>query len=429
LTDLALPPAARLHVLPNGVRVAFDPMPGLATVSLGVWLKTGAGFETPEENGVAHLLEHLVFKGAGGRGARALAEDAEARGIYLNAATGYERTGYHARCLREDADFALSLLADLTLAPHLDPADHELEKAVVMQEIGEAFDDPEDRCGVLHQGVAFSGHALGRPILGEPEALMALAPHHVAAFRARTCTPGAMIVAAAGAVDPDALLDRIRARFGDLSPAPAGERPPAPTGGGVAGERRRSEQAHLTFSLPACGQGDATAPAMRLLAEILGGGMASRLFQDLRETLGLVYAVEAFCDLYADQGRLCVTAGCAPGKASEVARRVAGHLQALADLGPGEVEMARARRVMIAALMMGAESPAARAEAAVGQIAVFGAPLSLDEIARRIRAVTADDVRDAARAALAGGRAGKAAASAVGPKPGLAAGDVFTNSF
>lgn len=429
MTDINHPPAARLHTLPNGVRVVFDPMPGLATTCVGVWVATGAAFETEAENGAAHLLEHLVFKGAGGRDARGLAEDAEARGIYLNAATGYERTGYHARCLAEDAGFALGLASDLVLSPHLDPADFELEKGVVMQEIGEAFDDAEDRCGVLHQMAAFAGHALGRPILGEPDALMALSHDQVTGFRARTVTPERIIVGMAGACDETSALDMVHARFGVLAAGAAPARQVAPRGGGALCERRKSEQAHLSFSAPACHQGADAAYATRVLVEILGGGMASRLFQDLRETRGLVYAVEAFADLYSDTGRLCFTAGCSPGKAREVARRIAGHLEDIAATGPRDAEVARSKRILEASLMMAAESPAARAEAAVAQVAVLGAPVSLAETARRIRRVDALAVQAAASDALAGAAEGRAAAAVVGPKTGLAAADTFAAWF
>lgn len=417
---------AELITLPNGVRVLLDPMAGLATASVGVWIEAGTRHERAEENGIAHLLEHLVFKGAGGRSARALAEDAEALGIYLNAATGYERTGFAARCLSADTGFAFGLCADLVLAPHLDPADLELEKGVVLQEIGEAFDDAEDRAGVLHQLAAWPEQPLGRPILGEPETLAAIAPEAISAFRARTYHAGSMLVAAAGAFDRAALMEAITERFGALPAStralPEGVAETAPQ---VLAESRKSEQVHLMLSLPAPPAADPLALPARMLGEILGGGMASRLFQDLREERGLVYSVEAFADLYRDTGRLTVAAGCAARDAADVSERCAAHLQAMAQEGPTPREMARAARVLEASVMMSAESPGARTETAVGQTALHGRPVGLGETAQRIRAVTAEDIQTAARLAVHG----RPAAAAVGPKSGIGAARAFARAF
>jgi predicted Zn-dependent peptidase len=425
--------AATLHTLDNGVRLLLDPMPGLATSSVGVWVKAGTRAETLAENGIAHLLEHLVFKGAGGRDARALVEEAEGRGIYLNAATGYERTGFFARCLAEDASFALELASDLVLKPHLNEADLALEKGVILQEIGEAFDDAEDRCGVLHQMAAFPDQALGRPILGDEASLAAITKPHIDAFRARTYAPSSMMIAAAGSIDTYAIIDQINAAFGDLpnfeAPCPS----PAQVGGQLQGEVRDSEQLHLTMSLPGPKAGGDEAMAARIMCEILGGGMASRLFQDLRETRGLVYSVEAFCDLYEDTGRICISAGCSAGSAHDVASRSAQHLIDLAENGPSERELKRAVRILEASMMMAAESPAARCEGAISQTLLYGRPLDLSEVSARIRGVTMARVREAAQCAVVAGQLGGAAASAVGPQKGLDSagsfGAVFAGTF
>jgi predicted Zn-dependent peptidase len=420
---------ATLHTLDNGVRLVLDPMPGLVTSCVGVWVQAGTRTETAAENGIAHLLEHLVFKGAGGRDARALVEEAEGRGIYLNAATGYERTGFFARCLGEDAGFALGLASDLVLKPHLKEADLALEKGVVMQEIGEAFDDAEDRCGVLHQMAAFPNQALGRPILGDEASLSGITKAHIDSFRSRTYAPSSMIVAVSGAIDQPAILGQVHEAFGGLA-AFKPQRPFASQIGGEAlSEVRESEQVHLTFSLPGPKMGGEEALAARVMCEILGGGMASRLFQDLRETKGLVYSVEAFCDLYEDTGRICVSAGCSAGAASDVAKAVGDHLVSMAEQGPTEPELKRAGRILEASMMMAAESPAARCEGGVSQTLLYGRPLTLPELSARIRSVTLERVQAAARNAVTAGRAGGAAASAVGPQKGLASGDVFSALF
>jgi predicted Zn-dependent peptidase len=421
--------AATLHTLDNGVRLLLDPMPGLATSSVGVWVRAGTRAETAAENGIAHLLEHLVFKGAGGRDARALVEEAEGRGIYLNAATGYERTGFFARCLADDAGFALGLATDLVLKPHLNEADLALEKGVVLQEIGEAFDDAEDRCGVLHQMASYPDQALGRPILGDETSLAGISSADIDSFRARNYAPSSMLIAVSGALDSHAIIDQITAAFGGLPRFDAVRPAPAHVGGQVFSEVRDSEQVHLTMSLPGPQSGNDEAIAARVMCEILGGGMASRLFQDLRETLGLVYSVEAFCDLYEDTGRICISAGCSASAAMDVATRSAQHLIDMAEKGPTEAELKRAGRILEASIMMAAESPAARCEGAVSQTLLYGRPLSLLEVGARVRSVTAQRVQEAARNAVAAGLAGGAAASAVGPQKGLASAHAFGAVF
>jgi predicted Zn-dependent peptidase len=421
--------AATLHTLDNGVRLLLDPMPGLATSSVGVWVRAGTRAETAAENGIAHLLEHLVFKGAGGRDARALVEEAEGRGIYLNAATGYERTGFFARCLADDAGFALGLATDLVLKPHLNEADLALEKGVVLQEIGEAFDDAEDRCGVLHQMASYPDQALGRPILGDETSLAGISSADIDSFRARNYAPSSMLIAVSGALDSHAIIDQITAAFGSLPRFDAARPTPAHVGGQVFSEVRDSEQVHLTMSLPGPQSGNDEAIAARVMCEILGGGMASRLFQDLRETLGLVYSVEAFCDLYEDTGRICISAGCSASAAMDVATRSAQHLIDMAEKGPTEAELKRAGRILEASMMMAAESPAARCEGAVSQTLLYGRPLSLLEVGARVRSVTAHRVQEAARNAVAAGLAGGAAASAVGPQKGLASAHAFGAVF
>jgi predicted Zn-dependent peptidase len=421
--------AATLHTLNNGVRLLLDPMPGLVTSSVGVWVKAGTRAETAKENGIAHLLEHLVFKGAGGRDARTIVEEAEGSGVYLNAATGYERTGFFARCLADDAGFALGLATDLVLKPHLNEADIALEKGVVLQEIGEAFDDAEDRCGVLHQMACYPGQALGRPILGDEASLAGITKGDIDSFRGRNYAPSSMLIAVSGALDAHAIQDQVHAAFGELAAFDAQRPAPATSGGQVLSEVRDSEQVHLTLSLPGPCSGSDDAIDARVMCEILGGGMASRLFQDLRETRGLVYSVEAFCDLYDDTGRICISAGCSASAAQDVAARAAQHLIDMAEHGPTQPELKRAGRILEASMMMAAESPAARCEGAVSQTLLFGRPLTLVEVGERVRGVTIERVQAAAKVAVAAGLAGGVAASAVGPQKGLASARAFGAVF
>lgn len=413
--------APELIRLPNGVRIALDPMPGLATAALGVWQRVGARWERAEENGVAHLFEHMAFKGAGARDAREFAEAVENVGAIVNAATSYERTAYYARILGEHAPFALDLIADILLEPHWSPDDLEKEKGVVSQERGEAFDVPDDRVFELHQAALYPGQPLGRPILGEEATVGALRVASLEAFRDAHLSPERVVISIAGAYDRDALVEAATRRFGGLKAKPAQTRPAAAPQAGAANETRKLEQTHLVLSWPAPAAGADELYAARLMAEIFGGGMSSRLFQEVREARGLAYAIDAFLEAFEDGGRLIVYAGCSANNAREVANIVRGELESLAQTGPTPGELQRAKAVARASLLMGLEAPSARAEARAGQLFLRDGFISFEEIGARVEAVTADAVRAAAVSALKG----PACAAAIGPKAGHGAVDAF----
>ncbi len=407
--------------LPNGVRLALDPMPGLHSVALGAWIRVGARWERAEENGVAHLFEHMAFKGGGDRDARQLVEAIEAVGGSMNAATSYERTSYYARALGRDAAFALGLVADVVLAPVWEDSELEKEKLVVAQERGEALDQPDDRVFELHQEALFPDQPLGRPILGTEETL---ARTHIAtleAFKAAHYAPSRTVISIAGGFDRQAIVDLVSERFGA---PPAIADIPASAASARAGakvEQRRLEQSHLVFTWPGPASGDDKMYAARLLAEIYGGGMASRLFQDIREDRGLVYQIDSYLDPYEDVGRFGVYAACAGKNADEVIKRSVDILHDIAARGPTDAETARARAVVAAQMLMGSETPMARAERRASQVFQYDALVDLDEMRAKAEAVTSDEIRDLAREALAG----PAAAAAIGPKTGLKAAEEF----
>jgi predicted Zn-dependent peptidase len=403
-----------LHRLPNGVRVALDPMPGLGTAALGVWQRVGARWEPAQHNGIAHLFEHMAFKGAGERDARQFAEAMENVGGAMNAGTGYERTSYYARVVAEHAPFALDMIADILFAPHWAPDDLEKEKGVVAQERGEAFDVPDDRVFELHQAALYPDQPLGRPILGEDSTLKNVSVETLHAFADAHMTPERVIVSIAGAFDRDAFLETAEKRFGHLKAGPVQERPAAKPFAGRESEVRKLEQTHLVFSWAAPESGSDKLFAARLMSEIFGGGMSSRLFQEVRETRGLVYAIDSFLDTFEDDGRLCVYAGCSADNAATVAKIVGEQLAIMADHGPTDAELARAKAVARAQMLMGLEAPSARAEARVGQVLMRDRLISFDEVRARLDAVTAEDVQAIARFALAG----QACAAAIGPKAG-----------
>jgi predicted Zn-dependent peptidase len=400
--------------LPNGVRVALDPMPGLATTAIGVWQRVGARWETPEQNGVAHLFEHMAFKGAGGRDARQFAEAIENAGVVMNASTGYERTAYYARAIAEQAPFALDLIADILFAPHWNADDLEKEKGVVAQERGEAFDIPDDRVFELHQYALYPGQPLGRPILGEEETLKNVSVETLEAFRDAHLSPERVVVGVAGAFDRAALMDTIEARFGALSAKPKREREPARPQAGAASEARKLEQAHVVFSWAGPSSSDDSIYAARLLSDIFGGGMSSRLFQEVREARGLVYAIDAFLDVVEDNGRLAVYAGCAAANAKTVAEIIGEQLALLAAHGPTPEELARAKTVSRAQMLMGTEAPTARAEARAAQIFLRDKLVSFESLRDRIDRVTPEEVQAVAAQALKG----PLCAAVIGPKQG-----------
>ena len=414
-----------LITLDNGVRVALDPMPGLETAALGVWVRVGARWEKAEENGIAHLFEHMAFKGAGGRDALQFAEAIENVGGYLNAATSHERTSYTARVTSEHASFALDMLADMILDPHWIAADLEKEKGVVAQERGEAFDQPDDRIFEIHQAAVFPDHPLGRPILGLEETVAATTVDALRAFRDAHTTPARVVVCVSGGYDREGVIETARARFARVNAGPDIAATPARVAGAEAVEARKLEQTHLVFSGPAPAAGAQDATASWIFSEIFGGGMASRLFQDVRETRGLVYAIHSWLDVYDDIGRVGVYAGCDARNAKTVAQCVADAFEALARDGPTDAEMARAKAVVSAQTLMGAEAPLARAEARAAQVFLHGRLVPFSELRTRIAAVTAEDVRRLAGMAIAG----PVSASAIGPKSGLGAAGAFRARF
>jgi predicted Zn-dependent peptidase len=414
--------SARLHTLSNGVRVVCDPMPGLRTLALTVAVKGGARWEAEDRSGWSHLLEHLVFKGAGEMGAREIVERIEAEGGSINAATGYERTSYEVRALDGSLPLAMQVVSDLILRPTLDPAEIEREKDVVAQEIAEAFDTPDDHVFEMAQTQAFAGQPLGLPILGSVDSLAAADRPSMQAWRARLYSPDRMAVVVSGAVDEDDLLSLAERFFGDARPTPAEAPAPAAFTGGSASLSRRIEQANLVFQLPAPGALDPAFPAMRLFGDILGGGMASRLFQSAREQRGLAYAIDAYVEAYDDIGFLGVFAGAAAERSVELAQLCADEIRRLAEDGPTEAELARAKIGFKAGHWMAEERAAGRSANLASQTLIHGAPIPSDRSIAQLEAVTADDIRAVGARALAPARA---ATAVLGPKAAAGAGKAF----
>jgi predicted Zn-dependent peptidase len=406
------PAAPRRHRLANGVTLLCDPAPGFETLALSVVAGRGARWEDEARSGWSHLLEHMVFKGAGGRSARDIVEVIEADGGQLNAATGHERTSFQVRALAGGLPLAMAVVADLVQRPTLDGEDLAREKQIVAQEIAEAADTPDDQVFELAQAAAFAGQALGRPILGAAASLEPADPVSLEAWRAVLYAPDRLVVSVAGAVDEDDFLRLAEASFGAATPVAYPVAAPARFIGGHARERRKLEQAHLVFLLPGPSVSDPAYWPFRLFAEALGGGMSSRLFQEARERLGLAYAIDAYGEVYSDVGVLGIYAGCAAADAGRLAEVAAAQIKALiADCS--QAELARAKAQLKASLFMSRESLLARAEQAAAQILTLGDLQRPAALAAAIDAVSVEDIRTLGQRLLAFGRS---TVSVLGPR-------------
>ena len=382
----------RVHTLANGVRVVCDPLPGWQTVALSVVAGRGARFEDAARSGWSHLLEHMVFKGAGGRSARDIVEVIEAEGGHINAATGYERTSFQVRALKDGLDLGSRVLSDLVLRPTMDAQDLAREKQVVGQEIAEAADTPDDLVFELAQEAAFDGQPLGRPILGTPRSIKGATPETLGDWRAALYAPETLIVSAAGAVDEDDLIKLAERDFGAAAGAGVADAPAAAFAGGTRTVAKRLEQANIVLLLPAVGVMDPDYFALRLLAEMLGGGMASRLFERVREEKGLAYFVRSGRVTGLDAGMFYFFAGTQPGKENEVLAEIDAEV---ARMRAGEiepVELARCHARLKAARRQSLQTNSARAMQA-GLNALQGQPVNdWKNYDGRIEAVTIADL-------------------------------------
>jgi predicted Zn-dependent peptidase len=389
----------QLDTLANGFRVVTEHMPGLSSASLGVWVDAGARHESVEENGIAHFLEHMAFKGTTRRTSLQIAEEIEDVGGYLNAYTSRERTAYYARVLSADVPLALDLIADILRDPQLAQVEIETERGVILQEIGQALDTPDDIIFDWLQETAFPEQPMGRAILGPPERVRAFGRGDLGGFIGRHYTPGRMILSAAGDVDHDRIMRLAEGLFGDTEAAEAPSTQPANYSGGERRVIKPLEQAHMALALPAPSFLDEGYHAAQILAVALGGGMSSRLFQEAREKRGLCYTIFAQCAAWSDAGMMMIYAGTGEEELPQLVDLTADELnRAARDLG--EAEVARARAQTKAGLLMGLESVSARAERLAAVLSAWGRIPPLEETVARIDAIGAPQARAAAERLL-----------------------------
>lgn len=387
--------SVQVTTLPNGFRVVSEHMPGLLSASVGVWVFAGARNEQAQENGIAHFLEHMAFKGTKTRSALEIAERIEDVGGYLNAYTSRETTAYYARVLKDDVALAVDVLADILRNPVFDPREIEIERGVILQEIGQALDTPDDIIFDWLQEVMYPDHPLGRPILGPEEAVRRFRRADLTSFVAREYSPGQMVLAAAGGVDHARLVADAERLFGDM---PEVAVPPMPRASFHSGEVRRVkplEQAHLALAFEAPDYTDPQVHTAQILSSVLGGGMSSRLFQEIREKRGLCYTIFAHNGAYADTGSLVVYAGTSGDKVGELAALTIDEMKrAASDMTAAELD--RARTQMKAGMLMGLESPSNRAERLARMLQIWGRVPDLSELVARIDAVSLPGLRDLA---------------------------------
>ncbi|MFC5993169.1 M16 family metallopeptidase [Pseudonocardia hispaniensis] len=423
-------PGARSTVtradLPGGIRLLTETLPGVHSVAFGIWIAIGSRDERPDQVGAAHFLEHLLFKGTGRRTAAAIAEEIDAVGGELNAFTAKEHTCYYAYVLDADLPLAVDVLADVVTDARLALTDVELERGVVLEEIAMRDDDPEGLVGELFDEALFAGHPLGRPVIGSEESIRAMNRDTLYEFWRGEYTAPRMVVTAAGNLVHErveelagAALAAAAARFDPGSvpvpPRTGATRPPAVTGPRLVLRSNDTEQAHLMLGVPAFDRHDPRRHALLVLNAALGGGLSSRLFQQVREQRGLAYSVYSAATTYADAGSLAVYAGCVPERLSEVVAVIRGVLDAVAADGLTEAELTRAKGSLRGGLVLGCEDTASRMNRLGRSELDHGRQRSISESLDRIAAVTGDEVSRVARELLSVPLTG----AVVGPYDGL----------
>jgi predicted Zn-dependent peptidase len=411
--------------LSNGLTIVTDPMPQLESVALGVWVDCGARNETKPLMGISHMLEHMAFKGTETRSARDIAEEIEAVGGFLNAYTSREQTAFHARVLKADVPLALDILADILTRPSFEQNELERERQVVLQEIGQSRDTPDDIIFDHLQATIYAGQPMGWPILGEDDTVAAFTRENLRDYMQANYLAGGMTLIASGAVTHEAVLRIAQDKFSSLRP---GKTPPPAQALWTGGEARildDLEQAHMTFAFPGLAQTDPDIYALQVYVTALGGGMSSRLFQEVREKRGLCYTISAFAQSANDSGVVGIYTGTGEAEAGQIAPVIAGEMAAMAT-DTNEAEVGRAKAQMRSSLLMGLEKPSSRAEQIASQMFSYGRVLSIEELIAKLDAVDVSAVRRIAERLM---RSPRPAMASLGPVGKVESYDSFARRF
>lgn len=396
--------SVEISKLASGLTVVTDKMPHLETAALGVWAGVGGRDEKPNEHGISHLLEHMAFKGTTKRSSREIVEEIEAVGGDLNAGTSTETTSYYARVLKADVPLALDVLADILANPAFEPDELEREKNVIVQEIGAAQDTPDDVVFEHLNELCYPDQPMGRSLLGTAKTLRAFNRDMLRGYLSTHYRGPDMVVAAAGGVDHKQVVAEVEKRFASFEGTPGPKPQAARFGkGGAKVVHRELEQAHLTLALEGVPQNDLSLFSLQVFTNILGGGMSSRLFQEVREKRGLCYSIYSFHAPYTDTGFFGLYTGTDPADAPEMMEVVVDIMNDSVETLT-EAEIARAKAQMKAGLLMALESCSSRAEQLARHVLAYGRPQTVEELVARIDAVSVESTRDAARALLSRSR-------------------------
>jgi predicted Zn-dependent peptidase len=396
--------SARLTTLSNGLRIVTEHMPGLQSASVGLWVTAGGRHERVEQNGIAHFLEHMAFKGTPRRTALQIAEAIEDVGGYINAYTSKEMTAYYARVLSGDVGLALDVISDIVLNPVFHEADIETERHVILQEIGQTLDTPDDIIFDWLQEASYPDQPFGRTILGPEERVAGFGAADLRRFVSEHYGPDNMILSAAGGVDHDAIVAQAEAIFAGVKPVGTGAFDSARFSGVERREVKELEQAHFALSLQAPGYRDEAVHAAQVYAMAMGGGMSSRLFQKIREERGLCYSIFAQSAAYEDTGSITVYAGTSGEEVADLADLTVTELRRSTE-DMTEAEVARARAQLKAGMLMGLESPSSRAERLARLLSIWGRVPEVEEAVAKIDAVDVAAVRRYAEGLATGGAA------------------------
>lgn len=387
--------SVEVTTLENGVTIAINQMPHLETVAFGTWIKSGARNEREAEHGIAHLLEHMAFKGTRKRNARQIAEAIENVGGDINAATSVETTAYHARMLSEDLPLGMEVLHDILTDSVFDDEELEREKHVVLQEIGAAQDTPDDLVFDIFQDAAYGGQPIGRPILGTPETVTGFSRDNLRDYLETHYLGRNLVISAAGKVDAGKFLEQASDLYGSLPAATPPKPVPATYRGGEAFVERDTSETQIVIGFEGRAYHARDFYASQLLSTILGGGMSSRLFQEVREKRGLCYSIYAFHWGFSDTGVFALNAATETEDLPRLMPVVIDELKRAAD-DIGQEEVDRARAQIRAGLMMAMESPGSRAAQIARQIILYGRPISNEELMERLNAISLTRIRDLA---------------------------------
>lgn len=385
--------SVRLTTLPNGFRIVTEHMPGLKSASVGIWVTAGGRHERAEQNGIAHFLEHMAFKGTKRRSALQIAEEIEDVGGYINAYTSREMTAYYARVLENDVPLALDVIGDILLNPAFDTREIEVERGVILQEIGQSLDTPDDIIFDWLHEASYPDQPFGRTILGPEERVSSFTAEDLRRFVSEHYGPDQMILAAAGAVDHDAIVAQATGQFGGMTRLGQPALAKAAFTGGERREVKTLEQAHFALSFAAPAYRDPDVYAAQVYAMAMGGGMSSRLFQKIREERGLCYTIFAQAGAYEDTGQLTIYSGTSAADLGDLTGLTIDELKRAAeDMTDAEVNRARAQ--MKAGMLMGLENPSSRCERIARLLAIWGHVPAVEDAVERIDAVSTADVRD-----------------------------------